>query len=388
MLVSGVSAARTAAGRAPILHQCLGRHRGRQSREGSRQGLNPVSPPRRGAAGAARERPGAALGVGSNHGASIVKVEPLCRRPVRRLAVFCCRQRRDQPALTNIVKIHGMIGWPALRYSGMTSKCAIPLVRHGFVGVSMAPRAYWKGYLKLSLVSCPIALYPATSSSERVSFNRINKKTGNRLKQQLVDSRERRSRGQGGCRTGLRDRQRTIPAGRRRRDRKRSRSRARTRSISTSFVPRGGDRRPLSGQRHITSRRPTRSARRPSPSSATPSATKAWWRWAYRADAPRARHHARSLRQGTAWRPRLRYSYEVRDQGGLFRGCARAEAAGRDEGPGRPHHRQQGQRISIPQKFDDHYETALVELLRARSRPAQVHRAVPKASRRRSASST
>jgi DNA end-binding protein Ku len=52
----------------------------------------------------------------------------------------------------------------------------------------MAPRAYWKGYLKLSLVSCPIALYPAASSSERVSFHRINKKTGNRLKQQNVDS--------------------------------------------------------------------------------------------------------------------------------------------------------------------------------------------------------
>lgn len=52
----------------------------------------------------------------------------------------------------------------------------------------MAPRAYWKGYLKLSLVSCPIALYPATSSSERVSFNRINRETGNRLKQLLVDS--------------------------------------------------------------------------------------------------------------------------------------------------------------------------------------------------------
>jgi DNA end-binding protein Ku len=52
----------------------------------------------------------------------------------------------------------------------------------------MAPRAYWKGYLKLSLVSCPIALYPAASSSERVSFHRISKKTGNRLKQQNVDS--------------------------------------------------------------------------------------------------------------------------------------------------------------------------------------------------------
>lgn len=52
----------------------------------------------------------------------------------------------------------------------------------------MAPRAYWKGYLKLSLVSCPIALYPAASSSERVSFHRINRKTGNRLRQQNIDS--------------------------------------------------------------------------------------------------------------------------------------------------------------------------------------------------------
>src|ERR1700730_16027659 len=52
----------------------------------------------------------------------------------------------------------------------------------------MAPRAYWKGYLKLSLVSCPIALYPATSSSEKVSFNRFNKKTGHRLKQLQVDA--------------------------------------------------------------------------------------------------------------------------------------------------------------------------------------------------------
>jgi DNA end-binding protein Ku len=49
------------------------------------------------------------------------------------------------------------------------------------------PRPYWKGYLKLSLVSCPIAVYAAASSSERVSFRQINKKTGNRLKQQLVD---------------------------------------------------------------------------------------------------------------------------------------------------------------------------------------------------------
>jgi DNA end-binding protein Ku len=48
-------------------------------------------------------------------------------------------------------------------------------------------RPYWKGYLKLSLVSCPVALYTATSSTERVSFRQINKKTGNRLRQQLID---------------------------------------------------------------------------------------------------------------------------------------------------------------------------------------------------------
>jgi DNA end-binding protein Ku len=52
----------------------------------------------------------------------------------------------------------------------------------------MPPRANWKGYLRLSLVSCPISLYPASSLSEKVSFNRINRKTGSRLKQQNVDS--------------------------------------------------------------------------------------------------------------------------------------------------------------------------------------------------------
>ena len=51
----------------------------------------------------------------------------------------------------------------------------------------MAARAYWKGYLKLSLVACPIGINPATSASERVSFRQINKQTGNRLRQQLVD---------------------------------------------------------------------------------------------------------------------------------------------------------------------------------------------------------
>jgi DNA end-binding protein Ku len=51
----------------------------------------------------------------------------------------------------------------------------------------VAPRPYWKGYLKLSLVSCPIALHTAASGGERIAFRQINKVTGNRLRQQLVD---------------------------------------------------------------------------------------------------------------------------------------------------------------------------------------------------------
>ena len=52
-------------------------------------------------------------------------------------------------------------------------------------------RPYWKGYLKLSLVSCPVAVHAACSSSERVSFRQINRKTGNRLRQQLIDEETR-----------------------------------------------------------------------------------------------------------------------------------------------------------------------------------------------------
>ena len=52
----------------------------------------------------------------------------------------------------------------------------------------MAPRAYWKGSLKLSLVTCPVVLYPASTSVAKTRFHIINKETGNRLKQQMVDA--------------------------------------------------------------------------------------------------------------------------------------------------------------------------------------------------------
>jgi DNA end-binding protein Ku len=52
-------------------------------------------------------------------------------------------------------------------------------------------RPYWKGYLKLALVSCPIALHAACSNAERIAFRQINKATGNRLRQQLIDEETR-----------------------------------------------------------------------------------------------------------------------------------------------------------------------------------------------------
>ena len=52
----------------------------------------------------------------------------------------------------------------------------------------MAPRAYWKGYLKLSLVSCPVAMYPATTEREKIRFHQLHKQTGNRIRYKKVDA--------------------------------------------------------------------------------------------------------------------------------------------------------------------------------------------------------
>jgi DNA end-binding protein Ku len=51
-----------------------------------------------------------------------------------------------------------------------------------------APRSQWKGFLKLSLVSCPIALYPAITDANKIRFRQVNRRTGNRLRHQLVDA--------------------------------------------------------------------------------------------------------------------------------------------------------------------------------------------------------
>lgn len=52
----------------------------------------------------------------------------------------------------------------------------------------MAPRSFWKGYLKLSLVTCPVAMMPATTANEKVRFHTLNRKTGNRVISQFVDA--------------------------------------------------------------------------------------------------------------------------------------------------------------------------------------------------------
>src|SRR6266446_7619740 len=78
-----------------------------------------------------------------------------------------------------------------IQFSGLLGFRASPIFSLSSVefGVlPMAPRAYWKGFLRLSLVTCPIALFPATSESEKISFNQINRKTGHRIKYLKVDA--------------------------------------------------------------------------------------------------------------------------------------------------------------------------------------------------------
>src|SRR6201998_2697920 len=51
------------------------------------------------------------------------------------------------------------------------------------------PRASWNGFLRLSLVTCPVYLVPATTEAKRIRFNQLNAETGNRVAQQLIDSK-------------------------------------------------------------------------------------------------------------------------------------------------------------------------------------------------------
>ena len=61
----------------------------------------------------------------------------------------------------------------------------------------MAPRANWKGFLKVAELTCPVALYTAASTSERIAFHTLNRATGHRVRRQFVDQRDRPA-GRGG----------------------------------------------------------------------------------------------------------------------------------------------------------------------------------------------
>jgi DNA end-binding protein Ku len=78
------------------------------------------------------------------------------------------------------------MGMSGERSSSKSSRHSLRDDMAGAIGPGNQP--HWKGYLKLSLISCPISLHPASTSEERVSFVQLNRKTGNRLKYQLVDS--------------------------------------------------------------------------------------------------------------------------------------------------------------------------------------------------------
>jgi Ku protein len=137
-------------------------------------------------------------------------------------------------------------------------------------------RPYWKGYLKLALVSCPIALHAACSTSERIAFRQINTATGNRLRQQLIDEDTREPvapehKGRGyelakGQYLVVEDEElEAIEI-------------ASTHVIEVdSFVPRHRST-SASSTPLIMSPRTSRSPRRRSPSSAMPCATRPWWR--------------------------------------------------------------------------------------------------------------
>jgi DNA end-binding protein Ku len=72
--------------------------------------------------------------------------------------------------------------------AGPVAELSRSIIRLHEVKAAMAPRANWKGYLKLSLVSCAVALYPATTTSQRIRFNILNRETGNRVQNAVVDS--------------------------------------------------------------------------------------------------------------------------------------------------------------------------------------------------------
>jgi hypothetical protein len=94
-------------------------------------------------------------------------------------------EHHDKNKTRTIAQVIFFQNWLSERMLPIRLESAVPQLRLEY---PMAPRANWKGFLRLSLVTCPVALYPATSDSEKISFNQINKKTGHRIKYLKVDA--------------------------------------------------------------------------------------------------------------------------------------------------------------------------------------------------------
>jgi DNA end-binding protein Ku len=238
----------------------------------------------------------------------------------------------------------------------------------------MAPRAYWKGYLRLSLVSCPISLFPATSEHEKVRFHQINSKTGNRIRYHKVDE----STGEEvpaeqivkayevgkGQYIEITDEELEAIA------------LESTRTIEINeFVPRKGDRRTLQYPPvlHRTGREGRARCLRSDPAG-------------HRRDEDgRDRSHcACHTRTILALEPRgkgimgtlLRYPYEVRDEKNYFDDIP-ATKLGKDAIELAKHIVQTKSGHFQPEKFDDHYEAALRALVAKKEAGERIE--VPKA---------
>src|SRR5262249_44275609 len=95
------------------------------------------------------------------------------------------------PGLRSTLRLHFEHGPFSLHYAADPESNAAPLggrARPHPWSFAMGSRCYWIGFLKLSLVCCAVALYPVASRSERISFHWLNRETGNRLRQLMVDS--------------------------------------------------------------------------------------------------------------------------------------------------------------------------------------------------------
>ena len=230
----------------------------------------------------------------------------------------------------------------------------------------MAPRANWKGYLKLSLVSCAVALFPATTTREPCPLQHHQPRDRPSGALRRGRCRDRRRGAAGGPRQGLQGRWRAATSCWRRRSSTRSRSKApiRSRSRASSTARRVDE---IYLDEVLLSRpRTTRSATRLSRSSARPCGRRGWSGIARVVLYRRERLLMLSPRGKGIVGTTLRYSDEVRDERRLFRRHSADQGLQGYARSGGAYFGRPRRLSSIQSKFEDRYETALKELIAAK----------------------